>query len=157
MHIVRLFVLLASTVSAFAAQSQVTAEIAPKVVWPRFPSYEAISFASEGPAYGHADSAVRGRFHRVLFINEGLAYDDPSIRLETMTYGDEGCCRKLVGAQQFSVKELQSKGVQPPDPARTELVFVRWHGPREFEYKYGSLACRLSGIGESKVTVSCQR
>ena len=146
--------LLAATLSAVA---QPAVDLSPKSVKRTPPPYETISFATEGPAYGHTDGAVRGRYHRVLIVNAGLAYDRPTLRLETLTYGDEVCCRRVVGAWQLDLEGLSEKGVPLPDAASTELRFVRWRGPRTVEFVYGALTCRFAGIGKDKVAVECKR
>jgi hypothetical protein len=131
-------------------------EISPKEVKRSAPPYEALSFVSEGPAYGHGDGSVRGRYHRVLILNLGLAYDRPTIRLETLTYGDEVCCRRVVAASELKLNELQEKGVPLPEAATTELRFVRWVNARTAELRYGKLTCRFAGIGNRKVSVMCK-
>ena len=131
-------------------------ELSPKAVGHGAPPYETISFASEGPAYGHTDGTVRGRYQRMLVVNSGLAYDRPMIRLETLTYGDEVCCRRVVAAWELDLNELQDKGVVLPDPATTELRFLRWVTARSAELRYGKLTCRVAGIGNQKISVTCK-
>ena len=131
-------------------------DLEPKKVSISSPPYETISFVTEGPAYGHTDGAVRGKFHRLLLVNAGLAYDRPTVRLETITYGDEGCCRRVIDAWELDLNELERKGVSLPDAATTELKFVRWRAARSAEVHYGKLACGLTGIGSPKLAVSCR-
>ena len=121
------------------------------------PPYESIAFMTEGPAYGHTDGAVRGRYHRVLVVNEGLVYDRSTLRIETLTYGDEVCCRHVVGAWKLDLEGLTEKGVPLPDAATTELRFLRWRGPRTVEFAYGALTCRFAGIGKDRVAASCKQ
>jgi hypothetical protein len=131
-------------------------DTAPRIVAHSSPQYEAISFVTEGPAYRHTDGPIRGRFHRLLFINSGLVHDHPIVRLETMTYGDEVCCRRIVAAWELELSGLEGKGVRLPDAATAQLKFIRWRAPRSAELRYGNLSCRLSGIGNPRVSVSCR-
>ena len=146
--------LLAVTLSVNA---QPVVELAPKAVKRSSPVYETISHVTEGPAYGHTDGTVRGRYHRVLVLNQGLAYDRPTLRIETLTYGDEVCCRRVVGAWSIDLEDLSEKGVPLPDSATTELRFLRWRGPRTVEFAYGALTCRFAGIGKDNVTAACKQ
>ena len=149
-----LLVLLAAVSHPYAVAA---VELSPKSLDRKAPGYETISFVSEGPAYGHTDGVVRGRYHRILFLNAGLAYDRPVIRLETLTYGDEVCCRRVVAAWEIDLNALQDKGVALPDAATTALRFRRWSAASSAEFRYGDLNCRLSGIGNQKVSVSCNK
>ena len=144
--------------SALVAYGQGSVDLAPKPSkrQPLQP-YEAISFVSEGPTYGNTDEAVRGRYHRVLLVAGALAYDRPTIRLETLTYGDEGCCRKLIGAWDIDLEELTAGGIPLPKAETSELTFTRWVGAHTFEISYGTLRCRVSRVGQPKVTVSCKQ
>ena len=146
--------LLAVTLSVNA---QPAIELASKPVKRSPPPYETIAFITEGPAFGHTDGRVRGRYHRVLVLNEGLVYDRTTLRIETLTYGDEVCCRHAVGAWNLDLEGLSEKGVSLPDPATTELRFLRWRGPRTVEFAYGALTCRFAGIGKDKVAAACKQ
>jgi hypothetical protein len=132
-------------------------ELSAKSVAHDAPSYETISFVTEGPAYGHTSGAIRGRYHRIIVVNAGLAYDRPLVRLETLTYGDEVCCRRVVAAWELDLNQLPEKGIALPDAATTELRFRRWLAARNAEFRYGYLTCQLSGIGSAKVSVSCSK
>jgi len=141
----------------FSVNAQPVVELAAKVMKRSSPAYETISFVTEGPAYGHTDGTVRGRYHRILILNQGLAYDRPTIRIETLTYGDEACCRRVMGAWSIDLEDLSEKGVSLPDSATTELRFLRWRGPRTVEFAYGALTCRFAGIGKGSVTAACKQ
>ena len=141
--------------AAFGANVALALDLSPKVVKVSSPPYEEISFVTEGPSYGHTDGAIRGRFHRILFVQAGLAYDRPAVRLETLTYGDEACCRRVVAAAELDLNDLEAKGVALPAAATTSLRFVRWVNPLSADLRYGKLNCRLSGIGSQRVSVRC--
>jgi hypothetical protein len=120
------------------------------------PAYEAIAFVTEGSAYGHTDGQLRGRYHRVLFIEPAVAYARPSIRLETITYGDEGCCRRVIGAWELGLQNLEATGVSLPEATSSQLRFVRWLTPRSVEIRYGTLVCQIAGIGKPAIEVACK-
>ena len=138
-----------------AAHAQGSADVTLKPVKTASPPYSAIAHLSEGPAFGHTDGSVRGRFYRVLFVREGLAYDFPLIRIESLTYGDEGCCVQLRKAWELNLKQPQALGVTLPDASTSELRFIGWISPQSFNFKAGKLTCRISGIGKTTAKVSC--
>lgn len=144
-------------VFSFSAQAQDSIEVPLKPSKPNVPQpYEGISFVSEGPTYGNTDEAVRGRYQRVLVIAGNLAYDHPTIRLETLTYGDEGCCRRIVGAWDFRLEEIINKGILLPRVEMSEFKFIRWQNAHSFAFSYGALRCNVLRVGQPKVAVSCE-
>src|SRR6266849_5925127 len=100
---------------ASGVHSQTGTELALRPEKLESPVYESISFASEGPAHSLSDGNIRGQIQRLLILESGLAYDRPLIRLETLTYGDEGCCRHLVAVWNLDLNRLQNQGVRLPD------------------------------------------
>ena len=120
------------------------------------PPYELISFATEGKPYGPVSEAVRGRYHRVVVVSGGIAYDHPTLRLETLTYGDEGCCIRLVAARELPIERLGEHGFNLPKATTAEFTFIRWRSERSFDFRYGTLSCRVSNVGNSIVSVACR-
>jgi hypothetical protein len=139
------------------ASSEPTVELKATPVKVAPPAYEAVAFVTEGPAYGHTDGKLRGRYQRVIFIAPAVAYDRPTIRLETLTYGDEGCCRRIEGAWNLDLEELAAKDVSLPETAASQLTFIRWHTPQTVTVRYGNLVCRLAGIGKLAIKASCEK
>lgn len=141
---------------ALSAHAQGSVEVVLKPTKPQAPPpYEAISFVSEGPTYGNTDEAVRGRYQRVLVVAGVLAYDHPTIRLETLTYGDEGCCRRIVGAWDLRLSEVSDRGISLPKAENADITFTRWLGAHSFAFSYGALRCKVTRVGQAKVTISC--
>lgn len=151
----RVPLLLVTLVISCSAGAQGNTEIAVKPVKAVAPPYATISYLTQGPAYGFTDGAVRGQFHRVLFIEAGLTYDLPVIRLESLTYGDEGCCMRLAAAWELKLDDLQSKGIRLPHSASTEVRFLKWTSSQAFDLKVGHLTCSITDVGQSKVRVAC--
>ena len=151
------FWILATLFLATAAHAQGAIEFTPKAVKPRPAPYETISFATEGPAHSFGDGPVRGKHQRLIVLNVGLAYDYPTLRLETLTYGDEGCCRRVVAAWELDMNKLAGLGLSLPEAATNELHFVQWRSPYDAEFKFGELSCTFQGIGKKKVKVSCSK
>lgn len=133
------------------------ADLVAKSVEASPPPYETIAFVSEGPTFGHTSGSIRGRYHRVLLLNAGLAYERPVIRFEAVTYGDEVCCRRVTAAWVLDLNDLEKSGVVLPDAATTELQFRRWLAAESAEFRYGKLTCRFSGIGSTKISASCTK
>lgn len=140
-----------------AANAGAAVEVVPKVVAPRAAKYESISFATEGPAHSTSDGKVRGKFQRLLVLSGGLVYEHPTLRLETLTYGDEGCCRRVVEAWELDLNALPDAGLALPEAATSRLQFVRWRGAWMAEFKYGEYVCKFQGIGLPKLKVSCAK
>lgn len=157
MHASRLALALAFAMVCSCAHAQVTIQVSPKAVKPAPPPYESISLAVTGPAHSFSDESVRGKVQRILVVQLGLAYDRPKLRFETLTYGDEGCCTRLVAAWELDLNDLAERGLKLPDAATSELRFVRWQSPRTAEFRYGDLSCEFQGIGLARVTASCRQ
>jgi hypothetical protein len=126
-----------------------------KAASPKPAPYEDISFVTEGPAHSFSDGDVRGRFERLLVLAPELASDPPTLRVETMTYGDEICCRKVVDAWEIGLGDLFDAGMPVPDPTSARFSFSRWRDARTAEFRYGRLACRVKDIGLPAAKVSC--
>ena len=139
------------------SSAQVPVDFSPRSVSTRPVAYEAISSVSEGPAHSFADGKVRGKFQRVIVLNLGLVYDRPTLRLETLSYGDEACCRRVIEAWELKIDDLSRSSILLPDAATSELRFVRWRDSRTAEFRYGDFACRFQGIGRPKLTISCAK
>ena len=121
------------------------------------PPYELIGLVTEGPSYGSSGETVRGRFQRVLLVYRGLVHDYPEFRIETLTYGDEACCRRVVAARALDLHEVSTSGVPLPEAATTEITFVRWQSPQAAVFGFGRLQCTFSGLGQSKTHVACKQ
>jgi hypothetical protein len=143
--------------AASLAHSKEVVIASPKIVPISPPRYEAISFATTGPAHTFSDSAARGKYQRLVVLDRALGYDLPTLRLETLTYGDEGCCTTIVAAWELDLNELRDLGVSLPDAATTRLRFSRWHSARVAEFQLGELKCQFEGVGLPRVKVSCAK
>jgi hypothetical protein len=143
--------------AASLAHSKEVVIASPKIVPISPPRYEAISFATIGPAHSFSDSAARGKYQRLVVLDLGPAYDLPTLRLETLTYGDEGCCTTIVAAWELDLNELPGLGLSLPDAATTRLRFNRWHSARTAEFQFGELNCQFEGVGLPRVKVSCAK
>lgn len=119
------------------------------------PPYELIQFVSEGEAYGPVSQQVRGRVQRLVVLRPAIGYDRPVFRLETLTYGDEGCCIKLVGARELPIEQFTEYGVALPNATTSEFKLIRWLSPRAIEFRYGQLVCTLGGLGKPQSTLAC--
>ena len=99
-------------------------------------NYEWIAFLSEAPAVWVTDVPPKDQFVRLVVYSP--AEEDPSIfRIETVTYGDEGCCRKLVRARTFKPEKAMLELFGPFNKKdNPEFEFVRWLSPTSSEFKY---------------------
>ena len=155
MRIAQLVTVALILVAASVARAEAPIDVSPTVVKLRPVPYVAIAFATEGPAHSFSDGNVRGKYQRLVVLNLGLAYDRPTLRLETLTYGDENCCRRLIAAWELNINDLTGLGLSMPDAATNELRFVRWRNARTAEFRYGEYSCQFQGVGLPKLKVSC--
>jgi hypothetical protein len=116
------FVLMMHTLPVHARDA---AKVPAKVVSVKPPPYELITFVTEGKAYGPVSETVRGRYHRLVVLSGGIVYNHPTLRLETLTYGDEGCCIRLLAAQELPMESLRENGFALPKATTAEFVFNR--------------------------------
>ena len=140
-----------------SAQAQNPVSIGLKALPLKAPDYELIEFVSEGEAYGPVSQEVRGRFHRLVVLRSVIAYERPVLRVETLTYGDEGCCTRLIGVRELPIELLRTHGIALPEATTSEFKLVRWLGPRAVEFRYGGLVCKLGALGKPQSTVACRQ
>jgi hypothetical protein len=86
----------------------------------------------------------------------GLAHDWPEVRIETLTYGDEACCRKVISAKTLDLNELSQNGIALPDAATTAVKLVRWQSSRAVVFALGKLHCTFGALNQVTVTVKCK-
>jgi hypothetical protein len=152
----RLLLSLALVGLVSTADAQNSIEVSPKPTELKPPPYATITHVTTGPGYGTVSQQVRGRFHRVVVLQEGLVYDHPMLRIETLTYGDEGCCIHLKAAWTLDLNVLAEGGLRLPEAGTSELRPTRWLSPQTAEFRYGNLLCQVRGIGKDKVVTTCQ-
>ena len=98
-------------------------------------NYAWISFIASGPASWFSDSKVRGRYLR--FVVYGPVEEYPStFRIETITYGDETCCRKLNQARGFELPPSMAENFGPFSVDAPEFEFLRWANSTSAVIKY---------------------
>jgi hypothetical protein len=119
------------------------------------PSYASIALVSSGPPYGPATQSVRGRFNRLVVVQKGLAYDHPVLRIETLTYGDEGCCTRLASVREIDLNEAAQSGLRLPEAATSQISSTTWESADAATFKYGTYSCRLQGLSKPRVKASC--
>lgn len=128
----------------------------PKTVRPKPAPYAQITLAGTGPVYGGPESQeVRGRFNRLVVLREGSIHDQPVIRIETLTYGHEGCCSRLIGVRQIDLNHLVNQGLRLPEPTTSEIKSMDWLAADAATLRYGTVSCILKDLNEPKVKVSC--
>jgi hypothetical protein len=116
-------------------------------------NYAWIAFLSEAPAVWVSDVPVKGQFVRLVVYSP--VEEDPSIfRVETVTYGDEGCCRKLVRARTFKPEKVMLDQFGPFNKKdNVEFEFVRWLSPTSVEIKYYGSAFILTNLDRNVLRV----
>jgi hypothetical protein len=98
-------------------------------------NYPWISFLTEGPADWFSDSETRGRYLRLVVYGQVEEYPS-TFRIETITYGDEGCCHKLSRARNFELAPVMAGKFGPLSTDAIEFEFVRWLNSTSVEFKY---------------------
>ena len=117
------------------------------------PPYANISFLVEGPAIVVGQRVVRGKFHRLTVIDSGIVHEAPVLRFDTLTYGDEGCCRRIVASFELPLSEVVDRLSPATRPAYSEFKFRRWDSPTSLHFAYGDISYTLRDIGTSTITV----
>ena len=114
------------------------------------PSYARISLVVEGDAFAFSDGPNRGRFIRLVVVDEDLAYGAPTLRVETLVYGDEVCCRRVLSARTVNLNELFESGVLQSKEKYPRFTFTKWLSATSFEFGFGERAYRLSNVDQPK-------
>jgi hypothetical protein len=106
-----------------------------------------------GPAYGFSDGKVRGKYLKLVVLEGQLAYDPPTLRIEHFTYGDEGCCKRLVKAKAIDTNKAFSEIAGQYIPESEGFTDVRWLSPTSVELKYNKLRFVLSSLDKAVIKV----
>jgi hypothetical protein len=117
------------------------------------PPYANISFVAEGPPIVVGQRVVRGKFHRITVIDSGIAYEAPILRFDTLTYGDEACCRRVVASFELRLSTVIEKLNPSIHAEYTRFKLRRWDGPTSLQFSYGDASYSVRGIGTSAVAV----
>ena len=151
---------MAVSLAVNAVSAETSVETTPKTIKLSSPPYASIELVGIGPAYGHdkpVSESVRGRFNRLVVLRDGLVYDHPILRIETLTYGHEGCCSRLVAARQLDLNALVERGLRLPDATSSEIESMQWASSDTVTFRYGMYSCQLVGLSKPKVVVSCKQ
>jgi hypothetical protein len=144
-------------VAGFGAAAQTPIDLPLTKVSAKPPPYSQIEFVAEGPSFDSPVSEqIHGRFRRLVLISAPIVYDMPTIRIESMTYGDEICCVQISSAREMSLQRLSDLGAAFAKASESEFRFVRWIDAHAFEFKYGPVACRVSKLTTKVARVVCK-
>jgi hypothetical protein len=101
-------------------------------------NYEWISLLAEGPAAWLASderTQVQGKVLRMV-IYAGTEEMPSTYRIEEITFGQEGCCRKLLRAREFQLYgHMKAFGALNRKEGR-EFEFIKWLSPSSLEFKH---------------------
>jgi len=101
-------------------------------------NYEWISLLAEGPAAWLATgerAQVQGKVLRMV-IYAGTEEMPSTYRIEEITFGQEGCCRKLLRAREFQLYDhMKAFGPFNRKEGR-EFEFIKWLSPSSLEFKH---------------------
>jgi hypothetical protein len=140
------FFLVAATSSAVNRELRVPTVAQSKL------NYAWISFLTEGPVAWISDTPARGRYLR--FVVYGQVEEMPStFRIETITYGDEGCCRRLTRARQFDIAKPMKETFGPFPSKDQEFHFVRWLNETSIEFDYFGKRFVLTDLDKNSVRI----
>ena len=116
------------------------------------PSYQWITFLSQGPIdwFEEDENApVQGRAYR-LVITTSEIYN--GVYIETVTFGREGCCKKLRSVRMFDLnafcKAFNFIGEQ------SGFEFIKWLSKTSFLFRYHDRKFVMSEIGKNRVLVA---
>jgi len=116
-------------------------------------NYAWIAFLSEAPSVWISDVPPKGQFLR-LVVYSRVEEEPSTFRVETITYGDEGCCRKIVRARTFKpAKALFESFGTFNGKDNHEFEFVRWLSTTSAEFKYYGTPLIFMGLDSNTVRV----
>lgn len=117
---------------ASAQEAVIDTITAPKI------QYKRIQFLSTSPAVWVRDTPPdQGRYLR-LVVYSPIEEAPPELRIESWTYGDEGCCLRLVRSRQFTLAEPLAKTFGPLKATTCEkgFEFLGWVSLTSFRFSY---------------------
>ena len=133
MRQVPIAILLALNIAqAMASEATINTTTAPKV------QYERIQFITSSPAVWVRDTPPdQGRYLRLVVYSQ-IEEAPQDMRVESWTYGDEGCCLRLVRSRQFSLAESLGKTFGPfkAGTCDTNFTFLGWVSLTSFRFSY---------------------
>jgi len=144
---------LAASIAAISSHAESFRVQRPKMQ----PPYANISFVVEGPVIALGQRVVRGKFHRLTVIDSGIVYEAPILRFDTLTYGDEGCCRRVITSFELPLSDVLDKLNPATRPEETQFKFLHWDGPTSLQFTYGEAKYIVQGVGTSAVSIEAAR
>lgn len=127
--------------------------IAPKV------EYERIEFMTTSPAVWVRDMPPdQGRYLR-LVVYAPIEESPQEMRVESWTYGDEGCCQRLVRSRQFTLAESLREQFGPfkATACKTNFVFQGWLSLTSFRFSYLCKQFVAQDVHKEAIRVSAAR
>ena len=113
--------------------------------------YPWITFLSQGPIdwfEKNENAKVQARAYRVAVLVSEI-YN--TVYLEEVTFGSEGCCKKLSRSRRFDLKGFASAFGFTGELSGFE--FVRWVNPTSFVFRYHERNFVMSAINKTEVKV----
>lgn len=113
--------------------------------------YPWITFLSQGPTdwfEKNENAKVQGRAYRVAILVSEI-YN--TVYLEEVTFGSEGCCKKLSRSRRFDLKGFALAFGFAGELSGFE--FVGWLGPTSFVFRYRERNFVMSAISKAEVKV----
>ena len=113
--------------------------------------YPWITYLSQGPIdwfEKNENAKVQGRAYRVVILVSEI-YN--TVFLEQVTFGTEGCCKKLSHSRRFDLKTFAEKFGFAGELSGFE--FVRWLSPTSFVFQYQERNFVISAINKPDVKI----
>ena len=97
---------------------------------------------------GDVNAKIQGRAYRVVILLEDI-YN--SVFIEQVTFGTEGCCKKVSSVRRFDIKTFSAKFGLIGEISG--FRFIRWLSPTSFIFLYKDLLFVMTEIDEPEVKV----
>jgi hypothetical protein len=112
--------------------------------------YQWITFLSEGEISWVAEpiGEVEGISFRLIITTSDI-YNN--IYIEKITYGMEGCCKKIVYKKEIPLSDIFKRFKLNGE--RSGVEFVKWLNPTSFELKIYDDIYRIWDIDKSKIAI----
>jgi hypothetical protein len=94
------------------------------------------------------NAKVQGRAYRVVILLEDI-YN--SVFIEQVTFGTEGCCKKVSSVRRFDIKNFSAKFGFAGEISG--FRFMRWLSPTSFIFRYKDRLFVMTAIDKPEVKV----
>jgi len=87
----------------------------------------------------------------------GIVHAAPILRFDTLTYGDEGCCLRIVAGFELPMSTVIDRLRPSTQSEYSEFKFRRWDSPTSLQFEYGDASYSVRDIGTGAVSIESEK